>query len=87
MDRAIPILQECANMEKQLLFKVVVKSSGHEYRIFTNGEIEGFPEDSWVFNYFDVVATAEAPQSAHLPSQPSPCRETEQSKELPHKHG
>jgi len=70
---------------QELLFRVVEKTSGHEYKIFTDGKIEGFPE-SWVFNYFDVVATAKAPQSAHLLPQHSQCLETEQNKELPHKH-
>jgi hypothetical protein len=42
---------------KDLLFKVVLRDSGHEYNIYTTGEIEGFGDDALVFNYFDPVAS------------------------------
>ena len=39
-------------MERELLFRVIGKN-GHEYKIFTNGEIEGFPPDATgIANYY-----------------------------------
>jgi hypothetical protein len=38
-----------------LLFRVIDK--GHEYKIYSNGEIEGFGDGALVFNYFPQVAT------------------------------
>lgn len=35
---------------RELLFKVIAE--GREYRIYTNGEIEGFGPDARVFNYY-----------------------------------
>jgi len=44
-------------MAGELLFRVV--EGAKEYRIYSNGEIEGFAEGAIVINYFDcLLATA-----------------------------
>jgi hypothetical protein len=68
-------------MAKELLFKVIERSTGHEYRIFTNGEVEGFSEGVIVVNYFDVVATAGDQTREHLQQQESRNPEAEHHKE------
>lgn len=40
-------------MQRELLFEVF--ADGREYRIYTNGEIEGFPEASYLHNCFPVL--------------------------------
>jgi hypothetical protein len=50
---------------QDLLFRVIDK--GHEYKIYTNGEIEGFGKDAIVFNHFSqFVADARVRQSVQL---------------------
>jgi len=39
---------------QDLLFRVIDK--GHEYKIYSNGEIEGFGDGALVFNYFPQLA-------------------------------
>jgi len=34
----------------QLLFRIVRRSDGHEYKIFADGRVEGFERDVSVFN-------------------------------------
>ena len=36
----------------ELLFRVLIPASGHEYRIYTNGEVEGFGEGAAISNYY-----------------------------------
>jgi hypothetical protein len=45
-------------MKRELLFTVRHRDTGHEYRIYTNGEIEGFPEGATIVinNYPALVA-------------------------------
>ena len=66
----------------KVLFKVI--SGEHEYLIYTDGTIEGFPEDSVVVNYYSQIQrelsvrshdlqaaqsrTSEASRTACLPS-------------------
>jgi hypothetical protein len=41
---------------RELLFRVIV--DGHDYRIFTNGEVEGFHGESVIIvNHFHVLET------------------------------
>lgn len=42
--------------QEDFLFKVI--SEGREYKIFTDGTIEGFGEDAIVFNHFIYHAEA-----------------------------
>jgi hypothetical protein len=42
-------------MQGKLLFKVI--ASGHEYRIYTNGRVEGFGDDVKVFNNYLQLLT------------------------------
>ena len=42
-------------MDKELLFKVLMGIGGHEYVIYTNGEIEGFGEGAFVVNCYDQL--------------------------------
>jgi hypothetical protein len=37
-------------MGNKILFRVI--DQGHEYTIYTNGQVEGFGENPIVFNYF-----------------------------------
>jgi hypothetical protein len=43
-------------MARKLLFKVTTRSTGHEYKIFANGEVEGFGNGALIFNYFPILA-------------------------------
>ena len=58
MSTVIPICLTCVGSSltrQDLLFRVIDK--GHEYKIYSNGEIEGFGDGALVFNYFPQVAT------------------------------
>jgi len=68
--------------ERELLFSITVP--GHEYRIFTTGEVEGFGESAMIANHFDrLVAKAFQERARHRqPDSPSPG--AEQSTALPH---
>jgi hypothetical protein len=41
--------------ERQLLFKVMMGVGGHEYRVYEDGEIEGFGDGAIVINYFPAL--------------------------------
>jgi len=41
--------------EKEILFKVLAGVGGHEYVIYTNGEIDGFGEGAIVINYYPAL--------------------------------
>lgn len=38
-------------MEDTLLFKVTT-ADGHEFKLHTDGKIEGFPDGCWIANYY-----------------------------------
>jgi hypothetical protein len=42
--------------DKHLLFRVIVRQTGHEYKIYTNGEIEGFGENVIIVNHYGAPA-------------------------------
>ena len=37
---------------RQILFKIIVRSTRHEYVIYDNGEAEGFPEGCIISNHY-----------------------------------
>jgi hypothetical protein len=57
-------------MSKQLLFKVKMVTGEHEYKIYTNGEIEGFGEGALVFNHFPSLLI-ESLVHQHAPQEDS----------------
>jgi hypothetical protein len=40
---------------KELLFKVTMGVGGHEYLIYTNGDVEGFGEGAIIFNHHPQI--------------------------------
>ena len=50
--------------ERDLLFRVI--EGEKEYRIYSNGQIEGFGEGAIVINYFDRLLATAIQKHAHL---------------------
>ena len=60
-------------MPKNLLFKVLMGVSGHEYAIYDNGEIEGFGKGALIFNYYPALLTSDRVQRAKGTSSDPSC--------------
>lgn len=54
-------------MERDLLFRVI--EGEKEYRIYSNGQVEGFGDGAIVVNYFDRLLATAIQKREHL--QPS----------------
>ncbi len=39
------------NSNRNLIFEINERDTGKQYRIYSNGEIEGFSDDAWVINH------------------------------------
>jgi hypothetical protein len=65
-----------SNSSKQVLFKVKKGVDGHEYIIYTNGDVEGFGEGALVFNYYpSLIRELHAHQSDPQEDSPRPSLE------------
>jgi hypothetical protein len=51
-------LKDLEDQQKGLLFKVVT-ADGHIYKVFTDGQIEGFVDGCRVVNYFPILLATE----------------------------
>ena len=40
---------------KTIIFKIVQQSTGKEWRIFSNGEITGFPDNCFIENFHSAI--------------------------------
>jgi hypothetical protein len=58
---------------RQLLFKVTMGVGGHEYTIYTNGEIEGFGAGALIVNYYPALLASDRVQRPEngTPSAPA----------------
>ena len=57
-------------MEKDLVFRVALQD-GREYRCYTDGTIEGFPEGAMVFNYWPALLALELSRASAAPACPT----------------
>ena len=59
--------------ESQLLFKIVRRTDGHEYNIFTDGRIEGFEKGCSIFNRYPMLLhlAAQSSDKNGIASSPS----------------
>jgi hypothetical protein len=48
-------MSEQAVNSREILFRVLMGVGGHEFVIYTNGEIAGFGEGAIIFNYYDAL--------------------------------
>lgn len=45
--------------DRKELFRVTSLADGHEFVVYTNGEISGFPEDSYIMNSYPILRAKE----------------------------